>query len=286
MDLRRYQSADPLADIDDEDLFTSEPVKIIPPKREEWWLKFQYHLYDWNDPEFKRKNRGKYAYMPIRLTQGYFMMVSPSRYEEMTTYPDGSPKTWMAKVDTSGGEIIGVYALRRAQVRLGEKPESHIRAHRELLKIVDHPSLVGDHINGWGLDNRSLPRTRLNLDAIKQGPNVSNAVRFSKFGLPPGVERTGKPGNYRYNGKVCIRLSRKKVVTLRSRKWKTAKPAAAWYQNYLKRTHKRSAWAHNPKSVNFPIFPPLKPEYQAKASPKIFVPQPTSVVADNLAATF
>ncbi len=280
----RY-SADPLAEFSDDPL-SLEPVReAVVLKRDEWWLKFQYHLYDWEDPEFKKLNRGKFAYLPIKLTQGYFMMVSPSRYEEMTNFPDGATKTWCAHVrcPNRDGEITGVYAVRRGHKLRGEA--TSILAHRELLRILDQPSLEGDHMNGWGLDNRSLPRTRVNLDAVKHGPNISNTARSSQFGLPPGVERTGKPGNYRYNGKVCMRLSRKKVVTIRSRKWKTAEPAAAWYRNYLKRTHKRSAWAHNPKSVNFPIFPPVKPEYRVLIV-EHFIPLPTGVVVDDIGATF
>jgi hypothetical protein len=232
--------------------------KIAASAPNPWWEKFQYTLYDWSDPDFVARNKGKFGYLPIRLSQGYFMMVSQDRYEEMTWYPDGKPMSWHAHVKyNERGEIVGVYARRRG--RVGFDDNVYVLAHRQLLGILDKPSSVGDHVNGLGLDNRCRKRSVVNLCAVSHGVNGHNTTRLREDDLPQGVERTGLPGNYRYNGKVCKRYG-KKVVTIRSRKWKTPEPAARWYQNYLKRTHKRTMWAHKPESVNYPFFPPTKAE--------------------------
>lgn len=282
MGFLRIPSADPLADLDDEDVqLLQEPVEIPPCVRNEWWEKFQYDLYDWDDPEFKRKNRGPGAYVPILLTQGYFMMVSPRSYAKITTHPDGSAKRWWADVRThpETGEVISVKARRSGNRKFGE-PRT-ILSHRELLGIINDPLIIGDHINGWGLDNRGDVHGPVNLVRTDSRVNGHNAVREREDNLPTGVEARGKKDNLVYGGKVCIRVSTTKVITIRSkRRWKNPLRAATWYQNYLKRAHKRTAWAHNPKSVNFPIFPPLKqqertafPHTQAlKASKNISTP--------------
>lgn len=262
----RPWSADPLAELTDEDILELQKLEVQPPTEEPapWWEKFQYDLYDWNDPEFKEKNVGPFAYLPIRLTQGYFMMVSPDRYEEMTRFRDGVPMVWNVDIRTKDDQITGVYAKRTGRVRF--ESVTKVLAHRYLLDIVDDPpSIVGDHINGYGLDNRCRKgkAAPVNLISVGRHENMHNTIRFNRQGLPPGVERTGTGDACRYNGKVCVRRSKTKVVTIRSKmKWKTPEPAAVWYQNHLKRKCKRTMWAHRPETVNFPIFPPLKPEYR------------------------
>jgi len=257
----------------------AEPHEIIPAMRNAWWIDFEYDRYDWNDPTFKKKNRGHESYRPIKLTQGYFMMVPVKAYRQMTTYPDGSPKKWHAIVHlyAETGEIESVYAKRHGR-EIYDEPRS-VYAHRELLGIVQELGVVGDHVNGKGLDNRFI-----NLKRVGSDVNNHNTTRPRADGLPIGVERTGKPGNYRYNGKVCARRSRKKVITIRSRKWKTPEPAAAWYQNYLKRKHKRTEWAHNPGSVFEPFFPPRwdsEPELSVKKTTRR-----TALAAQDITATF
>lgn len=287
MNSLRVMSADPLADLTDEDVLRLQ--ESVPPtpagQLEPWWEDFKYDLYDWDDPEFIRKNKGRLAYMPIRLTQGYFMMVHPSRYKEMTQFPDGKQMSWHAHVRYQDGRIVGVYALRKG--RLDYDEVTSVLAHRQLLGIVnDSSSIVGEHINRRGLDNRCLKgemgkENPINLLVTGKDENGHNAVRARKDDLPPGVERTGTLGNYRYNGKVCVRRGKTKVVTIRSRKWKTPEPAARWYQNYLKRKCKRTMWARRPETVNMPFFPPLKPEYR-----KVFVQTEKAGPALELVETF
>ncbi len=256
----RFSSADSLADISDEDLrLLQEPSAPLPAQQlDPWWEEFQYDLYDWDDPEFIAKNIGMLAYMPIRLTQGYFMMVHPSRYKEMTEHPDGLPMSWYAHVRRREGEIVGVYAMRKG--RAGFDNMDCVLAHRQLLSIVDDsPTVVGEHLNRCGLDNRCQKEgDPVNLIIAGRDENGQNTVRFRADGLPTGVVRTGKEGNYRYHGQVCVRHSKTKVVTLRSEKWSEPGPAAKWYTDYLEQKWKRTMWAHRPDSVNPPFFPRRK----------------------------
>ncbi len=228
-----------------------------------WPGKFQYDHYDWNDAEWKKRGRGKYAYRVIPLTQGYFMMVSPQDYKRMTIYPDGSPKRWHAHVGRErDGTISKVYAERKGR---GDEP-AIVSAHREVLNAL-WSSKDGDHINGWGLDNR-----RVNLDLVHRRRNIINALRERQVhvGLLRGVEKRGKnrAGMQHYGGKVCKRLKSGKVRTFRSKRtWLSQEPASRWYMNWLKRHNGRTAWAHSPKSVNYPAFPPSmdsEPTYQPR----------------------
>ena len=281
----RFRSADPLADITEEELLElQKPVPQAPTTRlNPWWERFQYDLYDWDDPEFKKKNVGPLAYVPVRLTQGYFMMVSLSRLEEMSYFPDGREMSWFVDIRYKDGEITSVYAKRRG--RVGYDSLGGVLAHRQLLGIVDcPPSIVGDHLNGRGLDNRSLKGKRpINLIVAGRDINNHNTTRFNMHGLPTGVVRIGKEGNYRYYGKVCIRHSSTKVVTIRSKmRWKAPERAGEWYQNYLKRMHGRVMWASKPDSVYQPFFPRLKPEHRYKFGPTLVEGAPTL----ELEATF
>lgn len=256
----RSFSADSLADITDDDLrLLQEPSAPLPVQQlNPWWEDFQYDLYDWDDPEFIRRNKGRLAYMPIRLTQGYFMMVHPSCHEGMTKYPDGMPMSWYAHVRRREGEIVGVYAMRKG--RSGFDNMDCVLAHRQLLGIVDDsPTVVGEHLNRCGLDNRfEKDGEPINLIVAGRDENGQNTVRSRRDGLPTGVVRTGKEGNYRYHGQVCVRHSKTKVVTIRSEKWDEPGLAAKWYENYLEEKWKRTMWAHRPDSVNPPFFPRRK----------------------------
>lgn len=221
----------------------------------EWWLRYQYDLYDWDDPNFKKANRGKNAFRPIPLTHGYCMLVSPPDYRRMTQYPDGSPKTWYAKIDRDErGNILKVYARRHGR---DDEPK-YVYAHRELINCL-HKSGTVDHVNGEGLDNRK----KVNLHWHKnRRVNNHNVVRKRKanIGLPAGVEPRGKnsSGIPLYGGIRCVRLGPHRVKVIRTKRtWKSPQPAARWYQNQLKRLHnKRSSWVSNPYSVNYAVMPP------------------------------
>ena len=231
-----------------------EPVAHVA-HNPEWWRKYQYDLYDWNDPWFKKLNTGRGSYRIIPLTKGYFMIVDPCDYRRMTRFPDGQVKKWYAKVDlTPDGEIKkGVYGARRGR---GDEPQ-HVYAHREILRCV-HLSGVGDHVNGEGLDNRN----RANLLYVKHSENGHNAIRkrWVHTDLPRGVERRGKnkQGQQRYGGIRARRLGKHHVKVIRTKRtWLSLEPAARWYRNELKRLYpKRTAWANERKSVTFVLLPP------------------------------
>lgn len=244
-----------------------EPVMLPPPQPlDPWWEKFRYDLYDWNDPEFKLQNQGESAYKPVLLSQGFFMMVSSEHYEEMTLYPNGKPKVWSVKLGRDEeSNITYAYACRRGK---GEEP-AVVYAHREILRILFNKKKDGDHINGWGLDNRGVP----NLRAVSSRINQSNTVRRRKvhFGLPAGVELRGKDeqGRQLYGGTRRVRVSKTKVTAIRSKEqWTDPRRAAEWYQDELKRIFKCAEWAHNPPTLNWPLFPPL-----LESEPAARVPQ-------------
>lgn len=232
----------------DELLPLSEEALPILDRGAHWSEKFKEDLYDFSDPQFARQNRqGKFAFRAIPLTKGYFMIVSPRDYKKMTRYSDGSPKKWHAKIDLDReGNVTKVYARRRGEKSLGEPND--VYAHREIVSL--HSAGIVDHRNGWGLDNR-----RCNLQQTSHSRNMSNCVRVRSVhhGLLPGVERRGN----RFGGIRAKRLSKVQVKVIRSKRtWITQEPAAAWYRNQLKRLHKRVDWASDPKSVNYPVFPP------------------------------
>lgn len=281
----RFRSADLLADLTDDDVRRLQEPTLPTPVQEldPWWETFQYDLYDWDDPEFKERNVGPLAYIPIRLTQGYFMMISPDRLEEVARFSDGRKKSWFIDIRYKDGEITGVYARRRGRVGFDDGPG--VLAHRELLNIVGLPAIVGDHANGCGLDNRSRKGKKglVNLIPVGRDVNNHNTSRINKHGLPTGVVRIGSAGDYRYYGKVCVRMNKTKVVTIRSKmRWKTPERAGRWYHNYLKRMHARTMWASRPETVHQPFFPPLKPEHRYKFGPQLVKDAPSV----ELEATF
>lgn len=202
--------------------------------------------YDWQDPWLTNKNLGTFAFRTIDLTKGYFMIVSPRDYKRMTTFPDGSPKKWYAHIQTDAdGTVVSAYARRRG--RAGE-PRS-VYAHRELLDCL-FDSRSGDHLNGRGLDNR-----RCNLLLTRFNAMNKISVRTVHHGLPRGVERRGK-GGLLYGGIRVVRLSRKKTLTIRSKRvWSTPEPAARWYMNQINKMCGKRPWVYVPKTVHYPEFP-------------------------------
>jgi len=236
-------------------LLIDEPL-TQEPLAETWHGLFLHDQYDWENPEFQKKNRGRYAYRVIPLSRGYFMMVSPQDYKLLTEHADGSKKRWFIHAihDRETGKLTALYARRSGR---GDEPNT-VYAHREVLDCL-HGSDVVDHKNGYGLDNRrGTPRHPVNLCHVARSENAHNTNnrRWVNFHLPRGVEERGK----RFGGIYAKRLSKTKSVVTRSKQtWETPEEAALWYQKQLEKMHNgRKEWAHNPSSVNFPIFPPLK----------------------------
>ncbi len=260
----------------------SPPNKNVRPDVDPNWMRhFKTDQYDFDDPEWRvRIRRGKHAWRMIPLymrrpgsrssldivPSGYFMAVSPRDYYRMTHHADDSNKHWTLKVDydpENPERIAKMYARRCGR---GDEPRT-VYAHREVLRCLHSEKLLGDHFNGWGLDNR-----RQNLDRVNRRENGSNMVRDRKkhTGLPVGVEIRMRKGEVRYGGVRAKRIKgRKYAVMIRSKRvWKTPGPAHQWYENQIKRLYGgRRAWAHNPRSVSYPFFPPrLEQEPSTRSS--------------------
>lgn len=225
-----------------------------------WWLDFVYEDYDWNDPQWRRQNKGKYAWLPVLMKNGMFFMVTPSQYKRMSFHSVDDPKLWGAKIDRDPetGNITGVYARR-----YGRADEPHgnrlVYAHREVMRAIAWYGKV-DHANKYGLDCRGTTKTVVNLRRVSGRLNNSNTSRYKADGLPPGVYRRGKGsrGQQMYGGQYSIRLSTNKVKTIRSRKWSDPERARKWYLNQLKRRFKTKMWVHDSTTVHYPVFPKRK----------------------------
>ena len=238
------------------------PAEVEIEEHEHWSELFRYDRYNWHDPAWNRRNIGAGAWLPVLLTRGYFMMVSPARHDQMSKYPDGSPKRWTANVQRhpEDGSVLKVYAYRR-----GRGSETNIvYAHCELADSIGTAHKV-DHMNGWSLDNRHAgPEAVVNLCLTTSGGNRCNIIppKPKNPSLPVGV----KPlPNGRFKGILFRRLrdGTRKCITS-SESWDDPKPAAAWYQEQLARIHRRTEWVHNPRTVSHPDFPP---EIERPASP-------------------
>lgn len=248
---------DPLAILTDDDLrLFQQPVEIKPYVRDEWWERFKdMDRYDWDDPTFLKRNVGKNAFLPIPLSQGYFMLVPKSKYRSMSVHKDGSPKKWHAKIDRDQeGNVFKVYGRRSGR---GDEPRT-VFSHREITSTV-HSACIVDHCNGWGLDNRLYNLRPVN----SQRENMSNNTvrRRVNHELPRGVETrsVNKDGKPQYRGIRARRLKSGRVQIVRSKRtWLSPEPAHRWYQNQLKKIYRRVNWAHTPMSVSYPTLPPLK----------------------------
>ncbi len=247
--MERYR--DPLLDLSNADVrqLHTEPPRFVAA-REEWWLKFVYAHYDWDDPEFKKKNRGKNAYRPILLSKGYFAMVSVCDYRKLSAH------SWHANVqlDRESSEILRVYARRNKRKTKNGKVYMHVDiAKSGTLCFVDH-------VNGYGLDDRRVNLAPGNKDA--NGTNIQRR-RTKHFGLPPGIHRT-KYG--RFIARFNYSVRGKRFVTVKN--FKTMEAAVRWRNAKRKAMFKRAKWVDTPKSVNFPLFPPLKAEYKTTGPTK------------------
>ena len=217
---------------------------------EHWSEAFKHDRYDWSDPEWLTRDlKNLYAWEPVRLTKGYFAMVSVEIHQLVTELPDGFPKRWRANVQYDPrGEISRVYAIRNGRKREGEP--AIVYAHREIADVWS-PSVFVDHMNGYSLDNRDV-----NLRRAGHNENDCNrrGTRTKNVGLPIGVARMP---NGLYRGVVYRRIDGKRRSFRSAESWPTPGPAATWYQGQLTTLYRRREWVHNPHSVNYPVFPPL-----------------------------
>lgn len=106
-----------------------------------------------------RRAKYGYAFRRIPLTQGYFAIVDPADYEQLSRY-----KWRLCK--TKGKTVL--YTER--SVRRADGKYSRILMHRELIRPPK--GYVIDHVNGSGLDNR---RANLRLATVAQ--NAWNAKK-------------------------------------------------------------------------------------------------------------
>lgn len=261
-----------------DDASDMHPHATRPNVEEDWLRFFREDQYDWNDPEWLRKTkRGKYAWRKISINKqrpgskkrgdtvpsGYFMAVSPADYERMIWHDDGSKKSWVFKIsfDKDTGKFIGAYARRYG--RKGEEPPT-VNAHREIMRCLQSTLMV-DHYNGYGLDNRGGRYG--NLKQVRRSENSTNCTRArtKNHELPVGVEIRQRGGEIRYGGTRRVRVSKNKVLCIRSKRvWKTPGPAAQWYQNQIKERFKRDTWCKSPVPLLFP--PRLETEPTKRSS--------------------
>ena len=253
---RHFHSEDALAD--DGLLFLEEPIIEVSLSSAPHWVEKFYDMnkYDWNDPDFVRQNRGDNAFLPVPLTQGFFMIVPKRMHTRLTKYPDGTPKKWTVKIDLNKqtGKIIKVYGRRQGR---GDEPET-VYISREIMGVMHGRGDV-DHVNGRSLDNRLSSEGNLAYISVRQ--NMSKAFRTRKVNhdLQRGVELRGKNrrGEQMYGGTLRIRRGAK-VKAVRSKvRWASQERAHTWYLNQLKKRFKRVNWAFNSVSVTYPTFPPL-----------------------------
>ncbi len=243
------------------------PAHYRPEIDPYWYLQYQTDIYDWSDPEWViATRRGKNAWRAIPLWKrrpgsnsshdvvpsGYFAAVSAGDYKRLTQHPDGARKRWGIQIkysDEDPARIIKMYAIRYGR---SDEPKT-VMMHREVVGCL-HRRSVTDHYNGCGLDNR-----RENLAETTQAANMANSrrERTRNTGLPVGVEMRKYGGEIRYGGIRAKRLAKRRVKIYRSKRtWKTPWPAAAWYQNQLKKLHGVRPWVHRPRTLSYPLFPP------------------------------
>jgi|GEM_PF-3417401 len=267
MNFHKVLSADSLADFTDEDVLELQKPDPLPVRaNNRWWMKYKLARYRWRDLVAEGLISHP-AWVPIKLTKGYFMVVLLKDHLRTTLYPDGSEKTWHSHVtyDKKTGEVNGVYACRRGR---GIDEPKTVYAHRELLDVLMMGLGDVDHANAESLDNRGLDEfgNPVNLFyCSKRIPNIQNCVRTRKEDLPTGVERKK---NGRFGGIRCVRNKPSgpgSVTVIRSRNedgspldWATPEEARQWYLDELQKLHQRDVWAHNPVSVNYIKFPPTR----------------------------
>lgn len=267
MNFHKVLSADSLADLTEADLLELQTSAPLPVRVDnQWWRKYKVARYRLRDL-IAEGLISHPAWVPIKLTKGYFMVVLLKDHLRMTLYPDGSEKSWHSHVtyDKKTGEITGVYAARRGK---GVHEPKTVYAHRELLDVLMMGLGDVDHANAESLDNRGLDEydNPVNLYyCSKRMQNGHNGVRSRKEDLPTGVHRT-KDG--RFEGIRCVRnkpKGRGSVTVIHSKNpdgtplhWDTPEPARQWYLDQLKELHQRDVWAHNPVSVNYIKFPPTR----------------------------
>lgn len=211
----------------------------LHPHNSNWWMRFQYDRYDWEgfEPD----------YGVIRLTQGFFMIVNKGSLNRFAIHK------WCADVrrDKETGEIVDVYAVRG----VGPKKKARkLYAHRSAVKAA--PSEIVDHVNHYGLDNRTK-----NLTIASKSENGSNYTNRRKKkvyegvgSLPRGVYEVKVKGKRMgFKGRISV-LGK----AFHSRLCKTPGEAHKWYaKKHAELFPKRNkGWLKKERSE--PVFPPLK----------------------------
>jgi hypothetical protein len=125
----------------------------------------------------------------IPLTQGQWAVIDDEDFEEIAKYK------WCAHLHTGK-----YYAERKVSI---SNKKIAISMHRQLLGILDNPTLEGDHINGDTLDNR---RSNLRPATHKQNQENRLGAQVNSVTGVRGVHPTGTAGAYKaelkHNGKT------------------------------------------------------------------------------------
>jgi hypothetical protein len=206
-------------------------------------------------------------YAIIRLTQGYFAIVDKEDYRRVSRHK------WYANVQRNEeGTIIKVYAAR-TETKAGKKQSIYL--HRFVIRAGSR--VIVDHKHGLTLDCRKGA-----LRPTDFGGNSSNGRSPGRDGgkeLKRGVELRFR--GTRYGGQI-----KTKGKTKRSKKTWPLTPegeeaAHQWYLREHQTTFSHRGLPELGVKAKYPVFPPIK----TKLLPE-FIPMPTSVVVDDIAATF
>lgn len=261
MGLRRFSSADPLADLDD-DLFLPNSVSDTP---EESWSD-KYKIFEWARYDWSRFDPKEYGYNIIRLMGDldnnrsrsvhsgvYFAIVD--RYHYRTLTEDAT--RWYPLVEyyrDEHGEKTD--HIKRVVAHRNEGPRKSRRVvymHRRIGDENEEP--IRDHINGHSLDNRSC-----NLRPASFTLNSYNRrrIRTVHDELRPGVEwvTSTKKLELRTHVRGVIEIDGERIRSQETWPLEEQIKAQKWYLAKLREVTGHNKWVMGTKQVPLPKFPP------------------------------
>ncbi|HEY6022532.1 MAG TPA: hypothetical protein VIY48_22510 [Candidatus Paceibacterota bacterium] len=228
MNFHKVPSADPLADITDDDLrrTNDSELPLVGVHQEPPFARFWYDDYDWE--EFHAPGQ-----VTIRLSQGFFAFIGEEDADlleerKVSAHIDYDPRT---------GEIIKVRGRLKHEGRM-------VLLHRFLTKAG--PGVIVEHVNHVPLDCRRIK----NLWNTSSSENNSNTLRERVAN--PGLLRGVEPFGNRYCGAIQFAGTK-----YRSPPFSNPEEAHKWYLAQYKEKYGRDQNAKRPDPT-LPVFPPRK----------------------------